>query len=166
MSCPHTSSQNGKVERKHRHVTETGFALLFHSHVPPRHWVDAFSTTTYIINQLPMPVLSGFSHFEVLSGKPPNYAISIPLVAEYTHVYVITHLTNFLPVSSFATESTSHSVAVSSVPVSAMDLAHSAVPMDQIHATTSSAPSGSYPMITRAKSGIFKTRHPAHLNFV
>ena len=25
--------------------------------------------------------------------------ISIPLVAEYTHVYVITHLTNFLPVA-------------------------------------------------------------------
>ena len=47
-----------------------------------------------------------------------------------------------------------------------MDLAHSAVPMDQIHATTSSAPSGSHPMITRAKSGIFKTQHPAHLSFV
>ena len=78
MSCPHTSSQNGKVERKHRHVTETGLALLFHSHFPPRHWVDAFSTTTYIINQLPMPVLNGFSHFEVLSGKPLNYANSHP----------------------------------------------------------------------------------------
>ena len=73
MSCPYTPSQNGRAERKHRHVTETGLALLFHSHVPPRHWVDAFSTATYIINRLPMPVLGGLSPFEVLFGKPPNY---------------------------------------------------------------------------------------------
>ncbi|WJZ98521.1 hypothetical protein VitviT2T_017037 [Vitis vinifera] len=38
--------------------------------------------------------------------------------------------------------------------------------MDQIPAITSSAPSGSHPTITRAKSRIFKTRHPAHLSFV
>ena len=74
MSCSYTPSQNGRVERKHRHVTETSLALLFHSHVPPQHWIDAFSTTTYIINQLPMPILGGLSPFEVLSGKPSNYA--------------------------------------------------------------------------------------------
>ncbi|RVW83898.1 Retrovirus-related Pol polyprotein from transposon RE1 [Vitis vinifera] len=56
-----------RAEHKHRHVTETGLALLFHSHVPPQHWIDAFSTTTYIINQLPMPILGGLSPFEVLS---------------------------------------------------------------------------------------------------
>ena len=78
MSCPHTSSQNGRVERKHHHVTETGLALLFHSHVPPRHWVNAFNTATYIINRLPMPVLGGLSPFEVLSGKPPNYVNFYP----------------------------------------------------------------------------------------
>ena len=73
MSCPYTPSQNGRAERKHRHVTETGLALLFHSHVPPRYWVDAFSTATYIINRLPLPVLGGLSPFEVLFGKSPNY---------------------------------------------------------------------------------------------
>ncbi|KAL6312089.1 hypothetical protein AAG906_015491 [Vitis piasezkii] len=118
MSCSYTPSQNGRVERKHRHVTKTGLALLFYSHVPPRHWVDAFSTTTYIINRLPMLILGGFSLFE----------FRLPYIA-----------TNLAP---------------------------STAPMDQIHATTSSAPSGSHPMITRAKSGIFKTRHPAHLSFV
>ena len=35
--------------------------------------LSSFSTTTYIINRLPMPVLGGLSLFEVLSGKPPNY---------------------------------------------------------------------------------------------
>ena len=74
MSCLYTPSQNGRAERKHHHVTETDLALLFHSYVPPQHWVDAFSTATYIINRLPMPVLSGISPFEVLSSKPPNYA--------------------------------------------------------------------------------------------
>ena len=31
ISCPHTSQQNGVVERKHRHVMDTGLALLAHS---------------------------------------------------------------------------------------------------------------------------------------
>ncbi|RVW53058.1 Retrovirus-related Pol polyprotein from transposon RE1 [Vitis vinifera] len=65
----HTSStllsiytcSNGRAERKHRHVTETGLALLFHSHLSPRFWVDAFSTATYIINRLPTPLLGGSS---------------------------------------------------------------------------------------------------------
>jgi transposase InsO family protein len=43
MSCPYTPFQNGHVERKHRPITETGLALLFHSQVPLSHWVDAFS---------------------------------------------------------------------------------------------------------------------------
>jgi len=43
MSCPYTPFQNGHGERKHRHITETGLALLFHSQVPLTHWVDAFS---------------------------------------------------------------------------------------------------------------------------
>jgi transposase InsO family protein len=43
MSCPYTPFQNGHVERKHCHITETDLALLFHSHVPLTHWVDAFS---------------------------------------------------------------------------------------------------------------------------
>ena len=245
-------------------MTKIGLALLFYSHIPPRHWVDAFSTTTYIINRLPTLVLGGLSLFEVLSGKPPNYANfhpfgcrvyqclrdyaphkfsprSLPCIflgyssshkgfrcfdTTTSRTYITRHarfdeiffpfsntsspasiyaigFSKFyepcsleppystssptttqvftippchfcaddsavkpLQVSSSAIESTSPSVAVLLAPVSATDLAPSAVPMDQIHATTSSAPSGSHPMITRAKFGIFKTRHPAHLSFV
>lgn len=44
LSCPHTPQQNGVVERKHRHIVETGLSLLFHSNVPMRYWVDAFCT--------------------------------------------------------------------------------------------------------------------------
>ena len=34
VSCPHTPQQNGIVERKHRHLVETGLALLNHAHIP------------------------------------------------------------------------------------------------------------------------------------
>ena len=29
LTCPHTPQQNGVVERKHRHIVETGLTLLF-----------------------------------------------------------------------------------------------------------------------------------------
>ncbi len=73
LSCPYTPAQNSYAERKHRHVTETGLALLFHSHTSPRFWVDAFSTAAYIINQLSIPLLGGKSPFELLYGSSPNY---------------------------------------------------------------------------------------------
>ena len=28
ISCPYTAQQNGKVERKHRHIVEMGLCLL------------------------------------------------------------------------------------------------------------------------------------------
>ena len=72
-SCPYTRSQNGCAERKHRHVTEMGLALLFPSRVSTYYWVDAFSTMTYIINRLPTQLLAGLSPFEILHGKAPLY---------------------------------------------------------------------------------------------
>ena len=73
LSCPYTPAQNGRTERKHRHVTETGLALFFHSHLSSRFWVDAFSTAAYIINRLPTPLLGGKSPFELLYGYTPHY---------------------------------------------------------------------------------------------
>ena len=50
IACLYTPSQNGIVERKHRHVTETGLTIRFHACVPLFLWVEAFSTTVYLIN--------------------------------------------------------------------------------------------------------------------
>uniref|UniRef100_A0A2N9EGZ0 Integrase catalytic domain-containing protein n=1 Tax=Fagus sylvatica TaxID=28930 RepID=A0A2N9EGZ0_FAGSY len=50
FSCPHTSQQNGVAERKHRHVMDTGLALLAQSGLSIKYWVDAFLTTIYLIN--------------------------------------------------------------------------------------------------------------------
>ena len=74
MSCPHTPAQNGKAKCKHRHITETGLAMLFHSHMPTTYWLDVFCCAVYIINWLPTPLLKGISPFELLHDVSPNYA--------------------------------------------------------------------------------------------
>jgi hypothetical protein len=53
-------------------------ALLFHSQLSTRFWVDAFSTAAYIINRLPTPLLEGKSPFELFYGSSPNYAYFHP----------------------------------------------------------------------------------------
>jgi len=73
FSCPYTPSRNGRAERKHRHITETGLTMVFHSTVPLHFWVEAFSTAVFIINRLPTLVLNETSPFEILYGKSPLY---------------------------------------------------------------------------------------------
>ena len=72
-SPPHTPQVVGIAERKHRHVVETGLALLHHVLMPLYFWTFAFQTTTYLINRLPTPILGHQSPFEKLFKKRPNY---------------------------------------------------------------------------------------------
>lgn len=44
LNCPHTPEQLRIVERRHRLIVELGLALLYHSGVPVKFWVDSFST--------------------------------------------------------------------------------------------------------------------------
>ncbi|KAI3810393.1 hypothetical protein L1987_20005 [Smallanthus sonchifolius] len=73
-SCPHTSEQNGIVERRHRHVVETGLSLLAHSSLPQRFWHFAFETAVYLINRLPSRVSSNKSPFEHVFKRKPDYS--------------------------------------------------------------------------------------------
>jgi hypothetical protein len=73
VSCPHTHQQQGSIERKHRHVVETGLSLLSHAHMPLRYWDDAFQTACYLINRLPTPVIQNQSPFEKLFNCAPDY---------------------------------------------------------------------------------------------
>ena len=73
ISCPYTPQQNGRVERKHRHIVETGLAMMFHAHIPVAYWTHAFSSAVHIINRLPTKVLSLKSPFEVLFDRVPSY---------------------------------------------------------------------------------------------
>ncbi|KAI3719151.1 hypothetical protein L6452_20045 [Arctium lappa] len=73
LSCPYTPQQNGRAERKHRHIVETGLAMLFNSKLPASYWVDAFSSAVFIINRLPTTILDGKSPFELLYSQAPDY---------------------------------------------------------------------------------------------
>ncbi|KAJ0742843.1 putative RNA-directed DNA polymerase [Helianthus annuus] len=73
-SCPHTSEQNGFVERRHRHVVETGLTLLAQSNLPQRFWHFAFETAVYLINRLPSRVSSNKSPFEHIFKRKPDYS--------------------------------------------------------------------------------------------
>lgn len=72
-SCPHTPEQNGCAERKHRHITETGRANLFHASVPSKYWDHAFATAVYTINRLPTPNLNHMSPYQKIFGRQPDY---------------------------------------------------------------------------------------------
>ncbi|KAJ9566234.1 hypothetical protein OSB04_002200 [Centaurea solstitialis] len=71
---PHTPEQNGIAERRHRHVVETGLALLHFSGLPLHFWSHAFQTAVHLINRLPTTILDSKSPFEVIHGQPPNYS--------------------------------------------------------------------------------------------
>ncbi|KAM1263553.1 hypothetical protein ACFX2G_029156 [Malus domestica] len=71
--CPHTSEQNGCVERKHRHLTEIARTLLVSSRVPHKFWVEAFATALYLINRLPISRLDT-SPWELLFRRSPDYS--------------------------------------------------------------------------------------------
>ncbi|MDV3146689.1 MAG: reverse transcriptase domain-containing protein, partial [Sweet potato little leaf phytoplasma] len=73
ISCPYTPQQNGRVERKNRHVVEIGLSLLGHSHLPLSFWSYAFQTAVYIINRLPSPVLKSSSPYFMLYQRHPDY---------------------------------------------------------------------------------------------
>ena len=58
-SCIDTPSKNGVAARNNRHLLETTQALLFQLKVTKQFWVDAFSTTKFMINRMLSTVLAG-----------------------------------------------------------------------------------------------------------
>ncbi|KAA0035483.1 retrotransposon protein, putative, Ty1-copia subclass [Cucumis melo var. makuwa] len=73
ITCPYTSKQNDIVERKHRHIIEIGLTLLSQATLPLSFWDEAFSTSVYLINRLPTPVLDNISLLEKLFCRKPNF---------------------------------------------------------------------------------------------
>ena len=73
MSCPYTSSQNGKAERIIRSTNNVVRSLLFQASLPPRFWVEALQTATHLLNILPTKMLASGTPHAALLGTAPTY---------------------------------------------------------------------------------------------
>lgn len=74
QSCPHTSVQNGRVERRHRQIVEVGLTLLAQASMPLQYWWDSFQNVVFLINRLPSIAINNFSPFYTLFQKQPDYS--------------------------------------------------------------------------------------------
>ncbi|RVW74986.1 Retrovirus-related Pol polyprotein from transposon TNT 1-94 [Vitis vinifera] len=70
-SC--TSQQNGRAERKLRHILDTVRALLLSAKVPAPFWGEASLHAVHAINRIPSAVIHNQTPYERLFGSPPNY---------------------------------------------------------------------------------------------
>ena len=56
-SCAGTSQQNGRVERKLRHILDVVCATTIATSTPSQFWGEPALTAVYTINQCPSPIL-------------------------------------------------------------------------------------------------------------
>lgn len=74
LTCPHTSHQNGSVERKHRQIVEMGLTLLAQASIPYKFWDHSFTAAVQLINILPTTALPNHtSPFYALHQSLPDY---------------------------------------------------------------------------------------------
>jgi transposase InsO family protein len=74
FSCPHTSPQNGKAERKIRTINNMIRTLLAHASLPPSFWHHALQMATYLLNILPNKKLALQTPTTILYQKLPSYS--------------------------------------------------------------------------------------------
>ncbi|RVW71923.1 Retrovirus-related Pol polyprotein from transposon TNT 1-94 [Vitis vinifera] len=73
LTCPGTFQQNGRAERKLRHILDTVRALLLSAKVPAPFWGEASLHAVHAINCIPSAVIHNQTPYERLFGSPPNY---------------------------------------------------------------------------------------------
>lgn len=86
LTCPHTSHQNGIVERKHIQIVEMGLSLLAHATMPLNFWDHSFTTAVQLINILPSSALpQQASPFFTLHKQIPDYTALKPSTVLVSH---------------------------------------------------------------------------------
>lgn len=72
-SCVGTPQQNGRVERKHRHILEVARALRFQASLPIEFWGESVQAVVHLINRTPTKILEGKTPYEFLFGSTPHF---------------------------------------------------------------------------------------------
>lgn len=74
VSSPYTPEQTGIVERRHKTVRELVMTMLFYCGAPLFLWIEAFTTTVYLMNHLPSSALNFKTLYFALHGTHPDYS--------------------------------------------------------------------------------------------
>ena len=73
LTCLGISQQNGRAERKLRHILDTVHALLLSAKVPALFWGEVALHAFHTINRIPSPVIQNQTSYKHLFGSLPNY---------------------------------------------------------------------------------------------
>ena len=73
LTYPGTTQQNGRAERKLRHILDTVCALLLSTKVPAPFWGETALHAIHTINRIPSPVIQNQTLYERLFRSPPDY---------------------------------------------------------------------------------------------
>lgn len=95
VSYPYTPEQNGVAECKHRHIVELGLSMMFDAAVPNKFWLEAFSSTVFLINRLPTTTLQHQTPVQLLFAKQPDYC-SLRVFGSLCFLYLRDHMDNKL----------------------------------------------------------------------
>ncbi|XP_072068091.1 uncharacterized protein [Arachis hypogaea] len=87
-----TSQENGRTERKHRHILDSVCAMLISFSCPERTWGEAVLTVVHVINKLPSSVLVMI--LQVLSPLNPSSLLlfcllHLPIIPNRTMILLL-----------------------------------------------------------------------------
>ncbi|KAL8133051.1 hypothetical protein AgCh_008493 [Apium graveolens] len=96
-TCSYTPQQNGVVERKHRHLLETGRALFFQSKIPEKYWSENILCAAYILNRIPLQSIHNDTPYYRLTGNVPDLSHFRVFVSLCFASTISKHRTKFEP---------------------------------------------------------------------
>ena len=72
-SCAETSQQNGRAERKFRHILDVVHATTVAASTPSRFWGESAVTAIYTINRCPSLIVQNQTPYDLLFGSSLSY---------------------------------------------------------------------------------------------